>query len=199
MRTFLANLFVLLLLGACKSAAPPLNSEQIEARFGSYGVEILEQGATRRVTCLYSIDEGRRRCRTLAVVRFAEEVPEALAEPLAAVRAGSSLGATLTGDGWQVEKINRHLGRYHLPRNSTPAVAAYFALEGGESLALHIYDLDARRGSAVARVAGLMEIHDPAYLVPGDLPEIYSSLPFEPLTPDALRAWTDEIEHIPVP
>jgi len=199
MKFSVTKLILLVLLVACQPALPPLNSERIEARFGSYGVALVEQGQQRRVSCLYSVENGGRRCRTLAVVRLADDVPAALSEPLDAIRAGASLGATLTAAGWQVVKTNRHLGSYRLPADPDAAIATHFALKGGESLALHIYDLAARRGDAAAHVARLLEIHDPAYLSPEDLLRIYSELPHEPLAPDELEGWIGEAARIPSP
>src|ERR1044072_7114553 len=77
-----------------------LNSERIEAKFGSYGIEVLEQNALRRVSNLYSGSGGEKPCRSSAVVPSPPQIDEAVATEHAAVLAGGSLGAVFVAAGW---------------------------------------------------------------------------------------------------
>lgn len=77
-----------------------LNSERIEATFGSYGVQADSCSEALRVSHLFSRHGQRRVTRTLALVQFEQPVPEALREPHGVVvDQGSSLGATLQAHG----------------------------------------------------------------------------------------------------
>ena len=97
------TLAVLLLNGACAGVSE-LNSERIRRLYGSYGVEILAQNETLRVTNLYSQADDVTTCRTLAIVRFAPGAERHFPHAHAAIRAGASLGETLAKRGWQLEK-----------------------------------------------------------------------------------------------
>src|SRR5690606_34722880 len=47
-----------------------LNSERIERRFGSYGIDVLQSDGRYRVSNLYSVHDGAKICRTFAVVAY---------------------------------------------------------------------------------------------------------------------------------
>ena len=53
-----ASLLVLSLLAACTTGGTLLNSQQIERAFGSYGVDVLTQDDSRRISSLYSGSDG---------------------------------------------------------------------------------------------------------------------------------------------
>lgn len=162
-RVFSAAAVLLLFPGAALARdLPRLNSERIEARFGSYGIEVLESEPVR-VSMLYSTHEGRKICRTLALVMFGNTVSPAVEPELRRVRAGASLGATFREAGWAVEKRHLHLG-------SLPAGPRFAALaQLGEApdarlLAVAVYELTVARGQTRTAVAMVVEIHHPDYL-----------------------------------
>jgi hypothetical protein len=179
--------------------SPLLNSERIEARFGSYGVRIISQTETERVTCLYSGTAASPTCRTVAVVRFTSEPHPALSVPLASIRAGASLGATLREDDWTVRKINRHIGEYPLSPDCEAAVARLLRRRGPALLAVHIYELRAHRDDLDLAVATLLELHHPDYLDAADVEAIYAELDWHRLGPDELAAWRVRLADITVP
>ena len=47
---------------------PLLNSERIERKFGSYGIDVLRNDDAVRMSNLYSLRDGEKICRTFAVV-----------------------------------------------------------------------------------------------------------------------------------
>lgn len=196
----LASLLLVLggCIGAATATAPPLlNSERIEARFGSYGVSVLGQSGDRRDTCLYSDDAGIRTCRTLAIVLFEPEGPDELSGPLQAIRAGASLGATLVSAGWSVTKVTRHIGSRFASAPGDARLARHFRIGLPATLALHIYDLRASRAGISYPVARLLELHHPDYLSITDLERIYGTRLDQSLTGDDIAEWKIRIAGIP--
>jgi len=151
------------------SAREPLNSERIEAAFGSYAVEVLESGAKYRVSNLYSGDAAHKICRTFAVVRYPPAVDPAFAEEHAAIVAGGSIGAVFAAAGWQVRKTHLFYGEVA----ATERLAQLMHVAPGTSLAEHAYVLDVAKDGRVLTYAALVEIHHPEYLSRSDLPAIY--------------------------
>lgn len=149
---------------ARKGGEPILNSERIEAKFGSYGIEVLEH-APLRVSMLYSTHGDAKICRTLAIVSFSEPVAEALQPAMTEIKAGASLGATLKDAGWKVGKQYLHIGT--IPAG--PRFVELAQIDRAQPLALSIYRLSASRPGATHEVATLVEIHHPDYITPAQL------------------------------
>jgi hypothetical protein len=158
------------------SAAGPvgrelLNSERIEARFGSYGIEVLQSDGHVRVSNLYSGSGDARICRTFAAVRYPQVVDAAFADEHAAILAGQSIGATFVAHGWTVVKSHRYFG-------TLPAGKRVDRLMGGVGampLAVHVYTLEIERGGEHFEYAGIAEVHHPDYLRLADLRRIYAA------------------------
>jgi hypothetical protein len=170
------GLIVIALLCACGATAPALNSDLIERRFGSYGVEVLDSSGEMRRASLYSVHDGRRICRTYAIVRW-RPLPDADAESsLAAAHerivGGASLGATLQSAGWTLEKRNRFTGE--LPAlTPTPAWLGLMSLDDSTGLAVHVYDVFIKKSTEAIEYANIIEVHHPDYLEVGDLQSLY--------------------------
>ena len=170
----LTHLFIAAIAVAAVAQPAPrelLNSERIAAAFGSYGVEVLEQNDTVRVSNLFSGTGEARICRTFAIVRYAEHIDTALAAEHAAIVAGGSLGAVLAAAGWEVRKSHLRYGM----RAATPRLAALMRVAVGTPLAMHVYALDVAKGGRTLEYAALVEIHHPGYLTSEQLAEIYGS------------------------
>lgn len=179
---------VLCLLWAC--TGPPLNSERIERRYGSYGVTVLEQSPDRRLSNLYSLEGGRPVCRTLAIVRFQAPLPRELAPAHAAILAGGSIGAVLEAQGWRVNKVTRHVGEF-AATDTARRLQALMSIELPASIAMHVYELSAARGSIEIPYATIVELHHPDYLSVARLTRLYGPVPEPTLTAaelDAIRA-----------
>jgi hypothetical protein len=78
-----------------------LNSERIAARFGSYGIAVIESDGRVRVSNLFSGRDGERTCRTFAVVRYPDRVDPALAAEHDEIVRGGSIGAVFAARGWR--------------------------------------------------------------------------------------------------
>jgi hypothetical protein len=154
---------------------PLLNSERIQSCFGSYGVEVLEQSGSLRISSLYSLDGEQRITRTLAISEFATEMPDDLQPVYRAIRDGASMGSTLEAAGWRVDKRHRYFGEI-------PISSAFRCMSGlpesapRQELAAQVYDLYVVRGEREFRFALLAELHDPRYLTLQDLQQIYDGL-----------------------
>jgi hypothetical protein len=163
------------LLAACAVAPPgplPLNSERIEERFGSYGIEVLQSTASLRVSDLYSGAGATRVTRTFAVVQYPPTVPDELAAAHATILAGGSIGATLAAQGWQVEKHNRAFEHVR----ASPGLGRMMDIDERARLAVHVYVLEAVKGGARFDYAMIAEVHHPDYLSLRDVREIYGAV-----------------------
>lgn len=146
-----------------------LNSERIEAKFGSYGIEVLEQNAVRRVSNLYSGSGDEKTCRTFAVVSYVGTVDPQLTAEHEAIVAGGSIGAVFVAAGWEVRKSHLSYSEYR----ATPRLASLMRIAERTSLATDIYALDVAKDGRIIEYATLVEIHHPDYLTRRDLSAIY--------------------------
>jgi hypothetical protein len=149
-----------------------LNSERIAAAFGSYGVEVLEQSDTLRVSNLFSGAGEERICRTFAVVRYAARIDAPLVDAHAAIVAGGSIGAVFAARGFEVRKTHLHYGEHA----ASAKIASLMDVAPGSALAEHVYVLDVVKDGRVLEYAALVEIHHPDYLGRADLAAIYGAL-----------------------
>ena len=160
----------LLLLAPCctssKVPKTPLNSERIEAKFGSYGIEVLEHRPIR-VSKLYSTHDGERICRTFAVVDFEKDIPDELQPELEKILGGASLGATLKKASWQITKDGLFLGSLK-PGQRFLNLAGLKANWSGE-VAIRIYQLNVQKSGTTTPFATIAEVHHPDYLTQKDL------------------------------
>jgi len=149
-----------------------LNSERIEHRFGSCGIDVLEHRTGLRRSSLFSVEGDRKICRTLAVVIFeAPQAPDLIAAH-AMIIAGQSIGATLKSSGCEIRKSTLYAGTLSL-RTTDQAIHRLMQLDGPAKLALHAYRLEVRRGEESFEYATIVEIHHPDYLSPSELKSLY--------------------------
>jgi hypothetical protein len=146
-----------------------LNSERIAARFGDYGIEVLQSDARERVSNLYSEANGERTCRTFAVVRYPAVIDPALAAEHDEIVRGGSIGAVFAAHGWQVLKTNLRYFVLAAPER----VAGLMRIAAETPLAAHAYELDVAKDGRTFQYALLVEIHHPDYLKREDLLAIY--------------------------
>ena len=167
---------LLALLTACGERTPMLNSERIEAAYGSYGIEVLEANDSERIANLYSVKDGQRTMRTYAEVRFAAPVDEALRKEHALVLAGESIGEVFKSRGWTVSKRDLRIGSYLLDE-SDRRIAALMRIDIPREVALHEYALVVGRSGFETEYALITERHHPDYLTQSDLEAIYGQAP----------------------
>ena len=158
-----------LVLSSCQTPSrpqAPLNSERIEAKFGSYGIEVLESNPIR-ISNLYSTHGGKKICRTFAVVEFSKDIPSGLARPLSEILAGASLGATLKTAWWKITK--HHLYLDEIASGKRFRTLAHLPANFAGELAVRIYQLNVSKEGPEIAFATIAEVHHPEYLTIDDL------------------------------
>jgi hypothetical protein len=174
------------LLAGCASRLAPLdrdpqllNSERIERRFGSSGLEVLEVAGPIRVANLYSDEGGRRVCRTFAVTRLPEEVDPRVAAEHERVLAGGSIGAVFAASGWTIGKHHDVVAEIPPPR-AGDRVAQLMDLSRPPPLAATVYRFTVSRDGASVDYATIAEVYHPDYLRLDDLRAMLGDVPATP-------------------
>lgn len=160
-----------------------MNSERIKQEFGSFGIDVIECSAERRVASLYSLENGARVCRTYADVAFNASIVPELAIEHALVLAGQSIGAVFKGRGWSITKRHAQVGSATLTPDDA-AILSLMRLEAPQPVALHSYVFEVSKDGLVYDYATITERHHPQYLTATDLQAIYG----EPEYPQSGRA-----------
>jgi len=172
-RNPVSSLVLAAALTACSLQSEVLNSERIKTRFGSYGVEIIEQDGETRRSSLYSTSNGKRICRTYAVVEFAGGDAFDSSGVHQKVVAGASIGSTFKSDGWEIRKETIYVGEVTLPDVHHP-IGKLMHLQSTTNLAVHAYQLHIEKGSTSLHYATIIETHHPEYMDERELLELYS-------------------------
>ncbi len=159
-------------ISACAAEPVLLNSERIEKRFSSYGVDVLASKAGLRRSSLFSMNDDKRVCRTYAVVQFADPLGEHCGDAHAKVLAGNSIGAIFRSHGWNVHKQTLHIGSLELPPGNQ-VIPRLMHIDAPCKLALHVYQLLLAKDAQVLEYATILETHHPDYLSESDLYELY--------------------------
>ncbi len=177
-------------LSACATESVILNSERIEKRFGSYGIDVLASEAGLRRSSLFSLDGDTATCRTYAVVQFREQPDERYDDAHSKVLAGDSIGTTFKEDGWGIQKNTLYIGSARLPDRSTE-IATLMRLTGAHDLALHVYQLVLVREDSALEYATILEVHHPEYLTVSELRELFDYEPETAIAPRDLARLTE--------
>ena len=147
----------------CAHVSEPecLNSERIEARYGSYHIDVIANYGLTRQSALSSGIGDERVCRTFALTQFSEDVGSVTTQD--AIAEGASIGAALQRDGWNILKSTIHVGSITIADETHPVVER-MRVEPPVTLALHIYKLAIEKDGDVLDYATISEMHHPDYL-----------------------------------
>ena len=170
-------------LSACATESVILNSERIEERFGSYGIEVLASEAGLRRSSLFSYDGETKICRTYAIVQFVENSDDRYEDAHSKILAGGSIGATFRESGWDIRKNTLYIGTLQLP-SADNQVSGLMNLGGDAALAIHVYQLVLVRAGMAQEYATILEAHHPDYLSVAELRELFE-YDVHPTLPDA--------------
>lgn len=144
------------------------NSDRIRLKFGSYGIEIVENGNRIRVSNLYSTTDGTRTNRTFAVVMLPDVIEPAFRKEHDAIINGQSIGIVFKGHGWQIEKHHQYIGQLDVGPDFS-SVHSVFGDIGEVRPVIHVYSLLIKKGNAQFHYASIAEVHHPDYLGKEDL------------------------------
>lgn len=171
-------LAVLILLAVCATGCisdfTALNSERIARKFGSYGLEVIENTNNIRVSNLYSKEPAGAVCRTFAVVRLTDKIEAAFEAEHALVSSGKSIGAVFRSHGWDIEKRHEYIGNIAID-NESKRVAKLMRIDPPASAAIHVYVFAITKNGSSFDYARIAEIHHPEYLTSAQLRSIYGS------------------------
>ena len=181
----LSGLFALFLLAAC-AGGELLNSDRIEATFGSYGVEILDQDASRRVANLYSGTGDERVTRTYAVVEYLDPTRTNYRNEHDTIVAGASIGETFRRSGWDIRKQNLYMGALDVPE-AYRALGEMMRVELPAELATHQYLFVISREERSFSYARITEVHHPDYLSVEDLHAAYGEIILDDSNRDSIH------------
>jgi hypothetical protein len=155
-----------------KQSRPLGNSERIRLKFGSYGIEVLENSPGLRVSSLYSTHDGKKINRTFAVTAYPEVIEAAFEKEHEAIINGKSIGIVFEENGWLIDKRHLYFGEIEAPgkhfNGRSQAVKA-----GMIRAAIHVYALVVRKNGAEFQYAFIAEVHHPEFLQLQDLAAIY--------------------------
>jgi len=150
------------------------NSERIRLRYGSYGINILNNNTDFRISSLYSTHDNVKTSRTIAVVAFQDINEQAFSKEHDAIINGQSIGIVFKNNGWVIDKQHQFFGVIETPvhyfSESPPP-----AESGKTQSAIHVYSLMVRKAGLEFHYATIAEIHHPNFLQLSDLAGIYGS------------------------
>lgn len=162
---YLLFLNVFLTIGSLSACAPAplLNSERIAQRYGNYGIEIMHAGDGRRISNLYSEEDGRRTMRTLALVEFTAADAAEIATEHQHILAGGSIGAVFKEAGWTIEKVSSHYCLSRVDLASMPELKR-MDIDFPATLATYTYVFQVKKAASSINYATITEIYHPDYL-----------------------------------
>ena len=158
----------------CTTYSNTLNSELITQKFGTYGIEIIENENNIRVSNLYSYEASERICRTFAVTTLIEQIETVFSVEHDLITKGESIGTVFKNHGWNVAKQHKFIGNLEID-NQSKRISRLMGIEPPLSLAIHIYVLVISKHKKSFNYAIIAEIHHPAYLTSTMLKSIYGS------------------------
>lgn len=174
---------------------PLLNSERIAAKFGNYGVDLIEQTPAYRLSYLYSKNsDGETQTQTIAWVQFAQMKHPALLKTHRRIVSGASIGASLKTAGFTIRKEHLHTGTL-ASCERIGSLLTVLNSGANEPLAVHSYRLHAGLGGREYLYAQITEIHRPEYLTPALLKAIYGRFNNEMALNSALAGLADTKTH----
>lgn len=165
---FRIGVLAALFLAACSATQPLLNSERIEQKYGSYGVEIIRQDDTRRESSLYSGFGDNRVTRTYAVTEFTDPEQAAYRDEHAAIIAGASIGKTFREAGWDIRKETVVIHQVTIPADNL-ALGRLMQIGLPAELAVWEYRFVVSKAGRSFTYARITEYYHPDYLTLKDL------------------------------
>ena len=159
------------------------NSDRIKMKYGSYGIDIIENRDKIRVSNLYSIHNGVKTNRTFAVVAYPSLIEPAFKKEHEAIINGQSIGVVFEQNGWEIKKHHLYFGEIEmLPEHYGDH--SLFSDIGTGHPAIHVYSLVVAKDNSEFEYAAIAEVHHPDFLQLKDLRTIYGQGSNSNLVPD---------------
>ncbi|MCG8373770.1 MAG: hypothetical protein MI700_09565 [Balneolales bacterium] len=150
-----------------------LNSERIEMKFGSFGIDVLLSDSLIRVSNLYSIEGEEKISRTFAVVMYSANLPEELLYEHSKILSGGSIGEVFKEGGWNITKSSIYFGEIEEKEVLEP-VYGLMGIAEHEELAVYMYDFLVTKDLVTFKYVTIAELYNPEYLTIQDLEDIYT-------------------------
>lgn len=142
-----------------------LNSERIEKKFGAYGIDVLYNSTSLRVSNLY---DGKKITRTLAIVNYPEIIDSSFSKEHQQVVNGGSIGSTFKAQGWKIEKKTIYLGELS-PSTDYSALYKLMGNIAPQKLSIWMYVFYIQKNGKEYPYVTISEIYHPDYLSLADL------------------------------
>ena len=152
------------------------NSDRIRLKFGSYGIDIVENELRIRVSNLYSTSDGVKTNRTFAVVMYPTVIEPAFKKEHRAITQGQSIGIVFREHGWQIDKRHQYMGELDTPSDFS-GIHSVFGDIGLARPVIHVYSLIVRKDNQEFHYASIAEVHHPEYLELEELTFIFEVEP----------------------
>ena len=156
------------------------NSDRIQIKFGNYGIDIIENDSSIRVSSLYSLHDGVKINRTFAVVAYPEVIEAAFKHEHGAIINGQSIGIVFAQNGWAIDKQHRYFGEIEISPGPSGTRTLFSGI--GTRPAIHIYSLVVKKDNSEFEYALIADVHHPDFLQLDDLVAIYGQGPDNYLT-----------------
>ena len=171
---------------ACATSGVPLNSDLIERRYGSYGVEIRDADAERRVASLYSGPADQPTTRTYAITEFLDPDLAAYRRQHEKIVRGGSIGSTFRAAGYDIRKQSLFIGELEAPPEYT-TLAGLMKVDFPEMLAVHQYLFVVSKDDNTWSYARITEVHHPDFLSAPELQAMYGEIVFDDSNRDSFH------------
>lgn len=163
---------------------PLRNSDRIQLKYGSYGIDIIENGDKIRVSNLYSTHNGVKTNRTFAVVAYPDLIEAAFKKEHETIINGQSIGVVFEQNGWEIQKHHLYFGEIEMPPRHYGGDSLFSDIGTGHP-AIHVYSLVVAKDDLEFEYAAIAEVHHPDFLQLEDLQAIYGQGSNSNLEPDA--------------
>jgi hypothetical protein len=152
-------------------------------KYGSYGIDIIENRNKIRISNLYSTENGIKTNRTFAVVAFPRLIEAAFKNEHEAIINGQSIGVVFEQNGWEIKKNHLYFGEIDMATEHYGDHSLFSDIGTGHP-AIHVYSLVVAKDDAEFEYAAIAEVHHPDFLQLEDLQAIYGQGSSSKLAPD---------------
>lgn len=149
-----------------------LNSERIRLKFGNYGIKVLSNTSTVRVSNLYSGSSKKPITRTFAVVLYDTTIDNAYLKEHQTIVNGGSIGRVFKSNGWKILKKDQYYGTIPFSSRYQPTYTL-MNKDTPTKVAIRLYEFWIQKNNVAYKYATIAEVYHPNYLNLQQLKSIY--------------------------